>query len=37
MRASQHLGEARQIALHSLRDGDRGSSGASPSLKDKDE
>jgi type IV secretion system protein TrbL len=37
MRASQHRGEARQIALHSLRDGDRGSSGAAPSLKDKDE
>ena len=37
MRASQRLGEARQLAMHSLRDGDRGSSGAAPSLKDKDE
>jgi len=37
MGASQRLGEARQLAMHALRDGDRGSSGAAPSLKDKDE
>jgi type IV secretion system protein TrbL len=37
MQASQRFGEARQLALHSLRDGDRGSSGAAPTLKDKDE
>lgn len=37
MQASQRFGEARQLALHSLRDGDRGSSGAAPTLKDKDD
>ncbi|MFN4024178.1 MAG: P-type conjugative transfer protein TrbL [Hyphomonas sp.] len=37
MRTSQRFGEARQLALHSLRDGDRGSPGAAPSLKDKDD
>ncbi|MFN7056890.1 P-type conjugative transfer protein TrbL [Hyphomonas sp.] len=37
MRTSQRLGEARQLAMHSLRDGDRGSPGAAPSLKNKDE
>ena len=37
MRTSQRLGEARQLAMHSLRDGDRGAPGAAPSLKDKDE
>ena len=37
MQASQRFGEARQLALHSLRDGDRGSSGAAPTLKDKED
>jgi type IV secretion system protein TrbL len=37
MQTSQRFGEARQLALHSLRDGDRGSSGAAPTLKDKDD
>lgn len=37
MKASQRFGEARQLALHSLRDGDRGSSGAAPTLKDKED
>ena len=36
-RSSQRFGEARQLALHSLRDGDRGSPGASPTLTDKDD
>jgi type IV secretion system protein TrbL len=37
MRTSHRLGEARQLAMHALRDGDRGSSGAAPSLNNKDE
>ena len=37
MRRSQRFGEARQIALHSLRDGDRGSPGAAPTLTDKED
>lgn len=37
MRTSQRMGEARQLALHSLRDGDRGAPGAAPSLNDKDD
>ena len=37
LQSRQQLGEARQIALHSLRDGDRGSPGANPTLKDKDD
>ena len=37
MQASQRFGEARQLVLHSLRDGDRGSPGAAPTLKDKDD
>ena len=37
MEARQSASQAGQMAAHSLRDGDRGSPGAAPSLQDKDE
>ncbi len=37
MQAQQHMTHASQAAAHTLRDGDRGSSGAAPSLTDKDD
>ena len=37
MQARQNASQAGQMAAHSLRDGDRGSSGAAPQLNDKDE
>ena len=37
MQASQRMGQAGQMAAHSLRDGDRGASGANPTLRDKDD
>ncbi|WP_291075428.1 P-type conjugative transfer protein TrbL [Hyphomonas sp.] len=37
MQTQQRMSHAGQAAVHSLRDGDRGSSGAAPSLQDKDE
>jgi type IV secretion system protein TrbL len=37
MQARQSASQAGQMAAHSLRDGDRGSSGAAPQLNDKDE
>ncbi len=37
MQAGQRFGHASQMAVHSLRDGDRGSAGAAPSLKDRDD
>ncbi len=37
MQTSQRMGQAGQMAAHSLRDGDRGASGANPTLKDKDD
>ena len=37
MQSEQRLQQAGQAAAHSLSDGDRGSSGAAPSLQDKDE
>ena len=37
MQTQQRMSHAGQVAAHSLRDGDRGSSGAAPSLQDKDE
>jgi len=37
MQARQSMSQAGQMAAHSVRDGDRGSSGAAPTLKDKDE
>jgi type IV secretion system protein TrbL len=36
MQVGQRVGQAGQIAAHALRDGDRGASGANPSLQDKD-
>ncbi|WP_339797976.1 P-type conjugative transfer protein TrbL [uncultured Hyphomonas sp.] len=36
MQARQNASQAGQMAAHSLRDGDRGSSGAAPQLNDKD-
>tara|TARA_R100000935_G_C2834969_1_gene167550 strand:+ start:1215 stop:2519 length:1305 start_codon:yes stop_codon:yes gene_type:complete len=36
MQTQQRMSHAGQAAAHSLRDGDRGSSGAAPSLQDKD-
>jgi type IV secretion system protein TrbL len=33
----QRMGQAGQMAAHSLRDGDRGASGANPTLRDKDD
>lgn len=35
--SEQRMGQAGQMAAHSLRDGDRSSSGAAPTLQDKDE
>ena len=37
MQTSQRMGQAGQMAAHSIRDGDRGASGANPTLKDKDD
>ena len=37
MQTQQRMSHAGQAAAHSLRDGDRGSSGAAPSLQDKDD
>ena len=37
MQMRQRLGQAGQMAAHSVRDGDRGSSGANPTLRDKDD
>ena len=37
MERGQRMSHAGQIAAHSLRDGDRGSGGAAPSLQDKDD
>jgi len=37
MQTSQRMGQAGQMAAHSLRDGDRGATGANPTLKDKDD
>ena len=37
MRSQQRVTHAGQMAAHSLREGDRGSSGAAPTLKDKDD
>jgi type IV secretion system protein TrbL len=37
MQARQNISQAGQMAGHSLRDGDRGSSGAAPHLTDKDD
>lgn len=37
MQTHQRMGQAGQMAAHSLRDGDRGASGAAPSLQDKDD
>ena len=37
MQARQSASQAGQVAAHSLRDGDRGSSGAAPQLNDKDD
>jgi type IV secretion system protein TrbL len=37
MQARQNISQAGQMAAHSLRDGDRGSSGAAPHLTDKDD
>ncbi|MEE9380631.1 MAG: type IV secretion system protein, partial [Hyphomonadaceae bacterium] len=37
MQTSQRTAQAGQMAAHSLREGDRGSAGAAPNLKDKDE
>ena len=37
MQARQNAAQAGQMAAHSLRDGDRGSPGAAPSLQDKDD
>ena len=37
MQARQRMGQAGQMAAHSIRDGDRGASGANPTLKDKDD
>ncbi|MEL6519186.1 MAG: P-type conjugative transfer protein TrbL, partial [Pseudomonadota bacterium] len=37
MQARQGASQAGQVAAHSLRDGDRGSSGAAPQLNDKDD
>lgn len=36
MQARQNISQAGQVAAHSVRDGDRGSSGAAPQLNDKD-
>lgn len=37
MQSRQTMTQASQMAAHTLRDGDRGSPGAAPTLKDKDE
>lgn len=37
MQKRQSISQAGQVAAHTIRDGDRGSSGAAPTLKDKDE
>jgi len=37
MQSHQRVSHAGQMAAHSLREGDRGSSGAAPTLKDKDD
>ena len=37
MQTQQRVGQAGQMAAHSIRDGDRGASGANPTLKDKDD
>ena len=37
MQTSQRMGQAGQMAAHSIRDGDRGASGANPTLRDKDD
>ncbi len=37
MQTSQRTAQAGQMAAHSLREGDRGSAGAAPNLKDKDD
>ena len=37
MQTRQRMSHAAQVAAHTLRDGDRGSSGAAPSLQDKDD
>ncbi|MEE2877530.1 MAG: P-type conjugative transfer protein TrbL, partial [Pseudomonadota bacterium] len=37
MQTQQRMTHAGQAAAHSLRDGDRGSSGVAPSLQDKDD
>ena len=37
MQSQQRLGHASQMAVHSVREGDRGSSGAAPTLKDRDD
>ncbi|OZB19112.1 MAG: P-type conjugative transfer protein TrbL [Hyphomonas sp. 34-62-18] len=37
MQTQQRVGQAGQMAVHSLRDGDRGSAGAAPKLNDKDD
>eukprot|EP00903_Cladosiphon_okamuranus_P003417 g3415.t1 len=36
LQAEQRVGQAGSMAIHSIRDGDRGSGGASPQLNDKD-
>lgn len=37
MQSRQNISQAGQVAAHSVRDGDRGSSGAAPQLRDKDD
>jgi type IV secretion system protein TrbL len=37
MERGQRMSHAGQVAVHTLRDGDRGSSGVNPNLHDKDE